>query len=66
MKIRGLDLGEPAPPLDQLLLAGLTKDPQGDAVVSLAQKKTWEQMDDESSALAASYVRLGLKPGDRI
>jgi len=66
MKITGLDLAEPAPPLDRLLLAGLKKNPQGDAVVSLEQKKTWEQMDDESSALAASYVRLGLKPGDRI
>ena len=66
MKITGLDLGEPAPPLDQLLLVGLTKDPHGDAVVSLEQKKTWQQMEEESDALAASYVRLGLKPGDRI
>ena len=66
MKITGLDLADPAPPLDRLLLAGLKKNPQSNAVVSLGQKKTWQQMDEESDALAAGYIRLGLKPGDRI
>jgi len=66
MKITGLELAEPAPPLDQLLSAGLAKDPEGESVVSLEQKKTWQQMDEESDALAAGYMGLGLKPGDRI
>jgi len=66
MKITGLNLAKPAPPLDRLLAIGLTTNPQGDAVVSLEEKKTWQQMDEESNALAAGFIRLGLKPGDRI
>jgi len=60
------------PPLDgpirlpELLKVGLETKPDSDALVSRRQRWTWRKLDDVSSRLAASYLDLGLAPGDRI
>ena len=59
-------LKQPAPPLHELLDAGLATDPEAVAMVSIGESITWRELDRKSSSLAAGYLSLGLKPGDRI
>src|ERR1700761_1654782 len=66
MQLRGPALAAPAPRLNQLVTAGLARDPDAVAMVSIVRSLTWRQLDDESTALASGYRRLGLQEGDRI
>jgi len=60
------------PPLDRpvnlcgLLKTGLAAKPEEAALVSLERKWTWRELDAASRRLAAHYVALGLKQGDRV
>lgn len=66
MLVNGMELDEPAPPLDALLDAGLATDPDAIAIVSAEEEASWRDLDDRAGALAAAYLGLGLEPGDRI
>jgi long-chain acyl-CoA synthetase len=57
-------LDEPKP-LSDLLKIGL-KRPNEPAVTSVEAILTWSDLDKASSRLAANYLALGLKPGDRV
>ena len=61
----GAELRQPATPSD-LLRAGLERDPGGLALVSARARLSWEALEDVTERLAAGYLVLGLKPGDRI
>src|SRR5262249_14353232 len=61
----GAALKRQATPSD-LLRAGLDANPDGLALVSAGASWTWRDLDDLSSRLATSLLRLGLRPGDRI
>jgi len=52
--------------LHEILKTGLETKPDTDALVSRRQRWTWRRLDDASSRLAASYLGLGLEPGDRV
>lgn len=52
--------------LTDLLRRGLESKPDVDAVVSRDKRWTWRSLDRASSRLAASYLSLGLRRGDRI
>ncbi len=60
------------PPLDgpvrlhEILKTGLAMKADADALVSRRQRWSWRRLDDVSSRLAASYLGLGLEPGDRV
>jgi long-chain acyl-CoA synthetase len=60
------------PPLDgsvslhDILKTGLAMKPDADALVSRRQRWSWRRLDDTSTRLAASYLALGLEPGDRV
>jgi acyl-CoA synthetase len=41
-------------------------DPSGDAFVTAAERFTWREYDDVSSAWAAALLDLGLEPGSRV
>ncbi|MFN8112573.1 MAG: class I adenylate-forming enzyme family protein [Solirubrobacterales bacterium] len=66
MLVNGIELDEPAPPLDDLLAIGLAAAPDAVAVVSAEDEASWRELDERASALAAAYLGLGLEPGDRI
>jgi acyl-CoA synthetase (AMP-forming)/AMP-acid ligase II len=66
MLVNGRGLGRPAPPLGDLLRAGLEAGPEEVAVVSAEEAITWRDLERRSSGLAASYLRRGLGPGNRI
>src|ERR1700759_2107903 len=66
MQLQGPTLESPAPPLNQLLRPGLENDPDAIAMVSIVRSMTWRELENESSALAGGYRRLGLREGDRI
>lgn len=66
MLIQGAELSDPAPPLSELLRAGLERAPDDRAVVSLTRSLTWAELDRRSSALAEGYLGLGLRRGDRL
>ncbi len=66
MLIGGAQLNAPAAPLADLLLLGLETKPEEVAILSNRRSLTWRALEDASSRLAASYLRLGLAPGDRI
>jgi long-chain acyl-CoA synthetase len=66
MQLQGPALASPAAPLNQLLRLGLDRDPDAIAVVSIVRSMTWRELENESSALACGYRRLGLRDGDRI
>ena len=53
-------------PVSDLLKAGLEASPDAKAVVSREQGWTFQELDDASNRLAASYQQLGLEPGDRV
>ncbi|HET6831861.1 MAG TPA: class I adenylate-forming enzyme family protein [Solirubrobacterales bacterium] len=66
MPIDGSHLDEPAPPLHDLLAAGLSRAPEEAALVSAERRMTWQELESRSAALAAGYLGLGLQPGDRL
>ncbi len=66
MLIDGAPLEAPAPPLDELLGAGLAAAPHEVAMVSAERRMSWRELEDASVALACGYRALGLEPGDRI
>ncbi len=52
--------------LSKLLETGAARNPDGIAVMSKEGNASWSELADASSRLAASYIALGLKPGDRV
>jgi acyl-CoA synthetase (AMP-forming)/AMP-acid ligase II len=66
MLIEGAPLGEPAPPLDELLRAGLEAHPDELAIVSAEEEMSWRELSERAATLAAAYLGLGLERGDRI
>ena len=60
------------PPLDrpillhEILKTGAETKPNEDALVSRRKRWSWRNLDDVSDRLAAAYLDLGLRPGDRI
>ncbi len=60
----GPSLEQPVP-LSRLLANGLERKPNEAALQSLEGKASWSELDRMASSLAASYLALGLKPGDR-
>ena len=61
----GLKLDGPVSPRD-ILQRGLTANPDAVALVTPEVRITWRELDQASTKLAASYLQLGLKPGDRV
>ena len=49
-----------------LLDTGLGGDPGSRALVSLTAARSWREVDQFSSRLATSYLKLGLRKGDRV
>ena len=66
MPAKGTHLEKPAPPLPDLLSIGLDAAPDELAVVSAVRDMTWAELDREASVIGASYLGLGLEPGDRV
>jgi len=66
VEIAGPPLAEPAAPLDDLLRVGLGARPDRVAVESAYRRLTWRELEEESSRLAAGYLSIGLRPGDRL
>ncbi len=66
MQINGSTLERPAPPLDELLWAGLQARPDEVALVSAERALTWRELDEESARLAGGYRGMGLVAGDRL
>jgi acyl-CoA synthetase (AMP-forming)/AMP-acid ligase II len=66
MQIDGTSLERPAPPLDELLRAGLEATPEAVALVSAERSLSWRELEDESTRLAGGYRAIGLEPGDRL
>jgi len=61
-------LGEPLEqpvPLSDLLATGLARSPDDPALLSLEGDASWSELDRMATGLAASYLALGLEPGDR-
>lgn len=52
--------------LANVLQAGLAANPASPALLSRERNWTWCELEDASTRLAHSYLRLGLKPGDRV
>jgi long-chain acyl-CoA synthetase len=65
MPIAGPPLAGPVN-VDEILKAGLETKPDAEALVSRRQRWTWRMLDETSNLLAAGYLELGLRPGDRI
>jgi long-chain acyl-CoA synthetase len=53
-------------PVHEILRSGLETKPDAEALVSRRQRLTFRMLDDLSGRLAAGYLELGLRPGDRI
>ena len=66
MLIDGRPLDAPAPPLNDLLRAGLDAHPEEPALVSAVRSMSWRELEEESERLAGGYRALGLEAGDRI
>jgi long-chain acyl-CoA synthetase len=66
MLIDGDPLERPAPPLDDLLRAGLESRPEEPAIVSAERALSWRELEEESDRLAGGYRAIGLAPGDRV
>src|SRR5690348_367083 len=66
MLIAGPQLSSSAAPLNQILSRGLEADADQIALVSMVRSMTWRELENESSALAGAYRRIGLRQGDRI
>jgi len=65
MLIDGNPLANPCGPLNELLLAGLSR-PDEVAILSADKALSWRQLEEESDRLAGGYRELGLAPGDRV
>lgn len=65
MPVRGPKLEQPVD-LANLLSVGLSAKPDDVAVVSLATRWTWRDLEATSSRLARNLLSLGLTPGDRV
>ena len=52
-------------PLSELLQAGLERSPDEAALLSRKGDATWSELDAVAKGLAANYLALDLKPGDR-
>ncbi len=66
MLIDGSPLETPAPPLNDLLRAGLETHAEEPALVSAVRSISWRELEEESERLAGGYRALGLEAGDRI
>jgi acyl-CoA synthetase (AMP-forming)/AMP-acid ligase II len=66
MLIEGAPLEDLAPPLPDLLRAGLEVRPEESALVSAERAVSWRELEETSTALAGAYLGLGLWPGDRV
>jgi acyl-CoA synthetase (AMP-forming)/AMP-acid ligase II len=66
VQIDGSNLERPAPPLNELLQAGLEVRPDEPALVSAERSLTWRELDQESARLAGGYRGIGLEVGDRL
>ena len=65
MPITGPPLAQPIV-LTDILAVGLATKPDDLALVSNESRWTWRELDAASKRLAAHYLHLGLKPGDRV
>jgi long-chain acyl-CoA synthetase len=65
MPIAGPRLGGPIV-AHEILKTGVETKPDDDALVSPRERWTWRMLDDVSARLAAGYLELGLRPGDRV
>jgi acyl-CoA synthetase (AMP-forming)/AMP-acid ligase II len=65
MPLEGPALGAPVD-ITLLLAAGLRDRPDAPALVSLEDAWSWRELDERTTRLAANYLALGLRPGDRI
>jgi long-chain acyl-CoA synthetase len=50
----------------EILKNGVETKPDEEALVSCRERWTWRMLDDVSNRLAAGYLELGLRPGDRV
>lgn len=66
MLIDGRPLRAEAPLVHDLLRLGLEAKPDEDALVSSERRITWNELEEQATALAASYRALGLEKGDRV
>jgi long-chain acyl-CoA synthetase len=66
MLIAGARLDAPAAHLSDLLRLGLETKSEEVALLSNRRALTWRELEDPSSRLAAGYLGLGLRAGDRI
>jgi long-chain acyl-CoA synthetase len=64
--IDGGALASPARPLSAILEAGLGVDRDDVALTSADGSMTWRELDDASTVLAAGYLGVGLRRGDRL
>jgi long-chain acyl-CoA synthetase len=60
----GPSLDQPIP-LSKLLQVGLELSPDEAALLSRKGDASWSELEAVSNGLAANYLALGLKPGDR-
>lgn len=61
----GPALGEPVR-LASLLATGLGLRPDAPALIALDETWSWSELERRTELLAASYLALGLEPGDRV
>jgi long-chain acyl-CoA synthetase len=66
VQLDGGPLASPAPPLNELIRAGVETAPHEIALASLARSMSWLELERASAALAGGYRGLGLQAGDRI
>ncbi|MCP4328010.1 MAG: acyl--CoA ligase [Alphaproteobacteria bacterium] len=52
--------------MTRLLEVGLSTRPDEDVLISAATTWTWRELDRDSDRLAAHYIAMGLRPGDRV
>lgn len=52
--------------LSEILAKGLTERPDELALVTNESRWTWRELEAAARRLAANYLALGLKPGDRV
>jgi acyl-CoA synthetase (AMP-forming)/AMP-acid ligase II len=66
MQIEGGPLETPSPPLGDLIRIAIADHPDATAIVSVADRMSWRELDDASGRLACAYRNLGLDEGDRV
>src|SRR5262245_9995501 len=65
MPLSGPSIEQPVRLVD-VLRRGLEARPDEPALVSAEDRRTWRELEAESRRLAANYLGLGLRPGDRV